>query len=164
MAFLDKIGLERLWAHIIDKLGNKVDKVVGKDLSTNDFTDEEKTKLANAVLDIVEVGTAIAAGDDLNNYKTPGNYTCIANNTSQVLNCPVTANGFKLIVITGYSQERKHQFLLRGANSDLYYRMYNSTNSTWTDWVNFNVQINEISEDDIDAICGAHISGSEVSL
>lgn len=147
MAFLDKIGLEHLWAHIINKLGNKVDKVEGKDLSTNDFTDEEKTKLANAVLDleqkldIVEVGAIIAAGDDLNNYKTPGNYICVAHNTSQVLNCPVTTNGFKLIVITGYNQERKHQFLLRGANSDLYYRMFNSTDLVWTNWVNLNTSL-----------------------
>lgn len=46
MAFLDKTGLEHLWAHIITKLGDKVDKVSGKGLSTNDYTTEEKNKLA----------------------------------------------------------------------------------------------------------------------
>lgn len=45
MAFLNSVGLERLWAHILLKLSHKVDKVEGKDLSTNDFTDEYKTKL-----------------------------------------------------------------------------------------------------------------------
>ena len=47
MAFLDATGLERLWAHIVAKLGNKVDKEEGKGLSSNDFTTEEKTKLSN---------------------------------------------------------------------------------------------------------------------
>ena len=32
--------------NIVDELNNKIDKVEGKDLSTNDFTDEEKSKLA----------------------------------------------------------------------------------------------------------------------
>ena len=47
MAFLNKAGLERLWTHILLKLNRKVDKVEGKSLSTNDFTTEEKEKLAN---------------------------------------------------------------------------------------------------------------------
>lgn len=47
MAFLNKTGLERLWAHVISQLGHKVEKVDGKGLSTNDFTNEEKEKLAN---------------------------------------------------------------------------------------------------------------------
>ena len=33
-------------SNIVDELDNKIDKVEGKDLSTNDFTDEEKSKLA----------------------------------------------------------------------------------------------------------------------
>lgn len=47
MAFLNEQGLERLWAHIIAKLGAKVDKISGKGLSTNDYTDEDKNKLAD---------------------------------------------------------------------------------------------------------------------
>lgn len=45
MNFLDETGLARLWEHIISKLGRKVDKVDGKGLSANDFTDEYKEKL-----------------------------------------------------------------------------------------------------------------------
>lgn len=45
MAFLNNAGLERLWAHILLKLNRKVDKVEGKGLSTNDFTNEDKEKL-----------------------------------------------------------------------------------------------------------------------
>jgi hypothetical protein len=40
--FLDKAGLARLWQHILAKVGTKVDRVEGKGLSTNDFTDEYK--------------------------------------------------------------------------------------------------------------------------
>lgn len=46
MAFLNKTGVERLWLHIVSQLGKKVDKVDGKDLSTNDYTTEEKEQLA----------------------------------------------------------------------------------------------------------------------
>lgn len=45
-AFLDKDGLLYLWSKIKTLLGGKVDKVEGKGLSSNDFTTEEKTKLA----------------------------------------------------------------------------------------------------------------------
>ena len=47
MAFLDKAGLERLWAHIVSLVGTKVEKEDGKGLSTEDFTTEEKEKLAS---------------------------------------------------------------------------------------------------------------------
>ena len=47
MAFLNETGLARLWEHIQNKLSGKVDIVAGKGLSTNDFTDEDKAKLAS---------------------------------------------------------------------------------------------------------------------
>lgn len=46
MAFLDDAGLVKLWQHIQTRLSNKVDKVAGKGLSSNDFTDEDKERLA----------------------------------------------------------------------------------------------------------------------
>lgn len=46
MGFLDDSGVARLWEHIVYKLGYKVDKEAGKGLSTNDFTTDEKNKLA----------------------------------------------------------------------------------------------------------------------
>ena len=58
MNFLDKTGLEHLWAQIVSKLGRKVDKEDGKGLSSNDYTSTEKNKLAG-----------IAAG--ANNYSHP---------------------------------------------------------------------------------------------
>lgn len=44
--FLDKIGLGIVKEIIQEKIAKKVDKVEGKDLSTNDYTTTEKTKLA----------------------------------------------------------------------------------------------------------------------
>ena len=46
--FISKDNLLYVWQKIKLLLGGKVDKVDGKGLSTNDFTDELKTKLLNA--------------------------------------------------------------------------------------------------------------------
>lgn len=45
--YLDKTGLALVWEKIKNALNGKVDKVDGKGLSTNDYTSDEKTKLAN---------------------------------------------------------------------------------------------------------------------
>ena len=62
MAFLSKAGVERLWLHIISKLGGKVDKVDGKGLSTNDYTTEEKEQLVtlNSLVGDTAVATQIS--------------------------------------------------------------------------------------------------------
>lgn len=44
--FLDENGLLYLWGKMKTLLGGKVDKAEGKGLSSNDFTTDEKTKLA----------------------------------------------------------------------------------------------------------------------
>ncbi len=59
LAFLNKEGLEHLWAQILMKLRGKVDKEEGKGLSTNDFTNEEKEKLA-------ALGSGVMANVDWN--------------------------------------------------------------------------------------------------
>lgn len=46
MGYLDDNGLLYLWSKIKTLLANKVDKVSGKQLSTNDYTTAEKTKLS----------------------------------------------------------------------------------------------------------------------
>lgn len=51
MPWLNEDGLRRLWAHIVALIDHKVEKVEGKDLSSNDYTDTEKNKLAT-----IEVG------------------------------------------------------------------------------------------------------------
>lgn len=52
--FIDNNGLAHLWLLLKEKFNNKVDKITGKGLSTNDYTTEEKNKLAG-----------------LNNYELP---------------------------------------------------------------------------------------------
>ena len=47
--YLDSNGLLYFWQKIKTQLGNKVDKVEGRGLSTNDYTTDEKTKLAGIV-------------------------------------------------------------------------------------------------------------------
>lgn len=51
MAYLDNNGVLYLWgkikAHVSSAISNKVDKVSGKGLSTNDYTTAEKEKLAS---------------------------------------------------------------------------------------------------------------------
>lgn len=47
MDFLDKNGLSYTIQYIKRLLLNKVDTVTGKQLSSNDYTDDEKNKLAS---------------------------------------------------------------------------------------------------------------------
>ncbi len=58
MKILDYAGLQYLYGKLLARLNNKVDKVTGKGLSTNDYTTTEKNKLAG-----------IASG--ANNYQHP---------------------------------------------------------------------------------------------
>lgn len=44
--FLDENGLQYFWSKLKTSLSNKVDKITGKGLSTEDYTTAEKTKLA----------------------------------------------------------------------------------------------------------------------
>lgn len=44
--YLDQTGLALVWAKIKELVSTKVDKVEGKGLSSNDYTSDEKTKLA----------------------------------------------------------------------------------------------------------------------
>ena len=43
---LDENGLQYFWSKLKTSLSNKVDKITGKGLSTEDYTTAEKTKLA----------------------------------------------------------------------------------------------------------------------
>lgn len=49
MKFLDDSGLLYFWQKIKEKLSGKVDKVEGKGLSTNDYTDADKAKVNKIV-------------------------------------------------------------------------------------------------------------------
>lgn len=60
--YLDSNGLLYLWSKIKALTGGKVDKVEGKGLSSNDFTGEEKAKLAGLENYTLPAATADALG------------------------------------------------------------------------------------------------------
>lgn len=89
--YLDKIGLALLWEKIKNDLTGKVDKVDGKGLSTNDYTANEKTKLAN-----------IASGAQVNvleGIQKNGDTVTIVN---KIANISVPTNNNQLMNGAGY--------------------------------------------------------------
>ena len=77
--YLDKTGLALVWEKIKNALSGKVDKVDGKGLSTNDYTSDEKTKLANiaagAQVNVLEGiqknGTTVTIANKIANISVP---------------------------------------------------------------------------------------------
>ena len=77
--YLDKTGLALVWEKIKNGLSGKVDKVDGKGLSTNDYTSDEKTKLANvasgAQVNVLEGiqknGTTVTIANKIANISVP---------------------------------------------------------------------------------------------
>lgn len=72
MKYLDLDGLQHLWEQLKALFNNKVDKISGKGLSANDYTDAEKSKLAGIAAKAevnqnafsnVKVGTSTVAAD-----------------------------------------------------------------------------------------------------
>lgn len=74
--YLDQTGLTYFWSKLKALLGNKVDKVSGKGLSTNDYTTAEKTKLG---------GTNVAYGTCATAAATAAKVITISGNTNWAL-------------------------------------------------------------------------------
>lgn len=68
-------GLKGLKAQIVTLLGGKVDKVSDKGLSTNDYTTDEKTKLAGIAAGANKYTLPAASGTTLGGVKTGSNIT-----------------------------------------------------------------------------------------
>lgn len=87
--FLDKTGLALVWEKIKTIAAGKVDKVDGKGLSTNDYTSEEKTKLANvatgAQVNVLEGiqknGTTITPVNKIANITVPTSTSELTNDS-----------------------------------------------------------------------------------
>lgn len=139
---------------VATQIGNKVDKVNGKGLSTNDYTTEEKTKLAGIPADIstqlnnlanevdaidwFKTGTKIPANSDLDTYMTPGKYYCNSTSDSKTLvNSPVANDNFALFVMARTSSNTASltQIIIT-LNGMLYIRGCSSDNS-WRAWHKF---------------------------
>lgn len=54
-------AFERMWQHVVAALGDKVSKVEGKGLSTNDFTNEYKGKVDSALQSFTETDPTVPA-------------------------------------------------------------------------------------------------------
>lgn len=72
MGYLDKTGLTRLWTHIVAKLGEKVDKVDGKGLSTNDYTTSEKNQLSNLTTLVGDTAVSAQISNQINSLTIGG--------------------------------------------------------------------------------------------
>lgn len=72
--YLDQDGLLYLWQKIKAKLSDKVDKVTGKGLSTNDYSDAEKAKVAASIDSITGTGTSTTINYTKNDGTT-GSFT-----------------------------------------------------------------------------------------
>jgi hypothetical protein len=83
--------------------------------------------------------TEIVEGNDLNTFKTPGNWYC-ANNTiaASLFHCPVTASGFSMHVEQFSGGTGAFIFQTLYARTDnrvvTYTRWQNSSGNTWTPW------------------------------
>ena len=131
-------------------IADKVDKVSGKGLSTNDFTNADKSKLdglenyddTDIKADISNVqeqidsitnqifgaGTAIPNGADLNDYTQTGVYYCInAAASATLLNNPHKDRGFRLEIVKTTIDENRVTQKLYPNDSKIgifYMRMY----------------------------------------
>ena len=103
MKYLDENGLLYVIQKIKTWLNNKVDKVDGKGLSTNDYTTAEKTKLAglnnytlptasSTQLGGIKVGAGLTMNDGV--LSATGGGTADAVDWSNVLNKPTNVSAF----------------------------------------------------------------------
>jgi hypothetical protein len=102
----------------------------------------EKTQLAYM---LGEPNGTIAENSNLNNYRTPGVYSASGNGIgSTIANTPTTLN-FKLIVECVNSDTFIYQTVISRIGKR-WTRLYDSTTSTWTDWVvNYINNVKEIT-------------------
>ena len=98
--FLDKTGLQLVWKQINNKfaskasLENKVDKVSGKGLSTNDYTTEEKNKLAGISAGANNYALPQASGTTLGGVKVGSNISVSGGTISLNKNNVTAALGY----------------------------------------------------------------------
>ena len=109
MNYVDKNGLSRFLTKIKSLLANKVDKVSGKGLSTNDYTTAEKNKLAglsnyslptasSSVLGGVKVGSNLSILSGVLSANVPTKVSQLTNDsgyqTASQVNSAITSKGY----------------------------------------------------------------------
>jgi hypothetical protein len=127
--FLDDAGLVSLWGKITGKLATKVDKVEGKQLSTEDYTTAEKTKLAGIeegaqvnVLESVSVnGTALTPTSKGVDITVPTNNNQLTNGAGyQTASDVSTAITTALADVTSFEFEVVQTLPAQGVKGTIY--------------------------------------------
>ena len=106
--FLDDTGLVQLWGKITGKLATKVDVVAGKQLSTEDYTTEEKTKLSG-----------IEAGAQVNVLETVSVNGSALTPTSKGVDITVPTNNNQLTNGAGYQTAAEVSTAISAAIADI---------------------------------------------
>lgn len=104
-------------------------------------------------------GTALVAGNDLDNFTTAGSYySSLSSVSAAVLNSPVTTQGYRLDVVITSSFAYPTQIAVC-YNGDIYRRSLVSTNDTptWKPWVKM------LSDGDVVAIEGGGTNATTAS-
>ena len=120
MNYVDKNGLSRFLTKIKSLLANKVDKVSGKGLSTNDYTTAEKNKLAglsnyslptasSSVLGGVKVGSNLSILSGVLSANVPTKVSQLTNDsgyqTASQVNSAITSKGYITSIPSEYITE-----------------------------------------------------------
>ena len=161
MAFLDKTGLERLWAQILTKLSTKVDKVEGKGLSTNDYTIEDKNKLdsidTNAIVSSVNGQTNVVTltAEDINAISTLTGGTSVGNIIVE------RSDGTSVIVSVTNGTDKINLQVSDSGNKGI----YNSTLAKWLVYANSDneVRVNNTTQT-ITSACLRNIKSGTAAL
>lgn len=168
--FLDENGLLYLWGKIKTLAGGKVDKVEGKGLSTNDYTDADKIKLdglENYTLPTATAGTLggvkVGAGLAINQgvLSATGGGTADSVDWSNVQNKPDLALKSDLTSIYRYKGSVQNYASLPTTGNtvgDVWNVSATGMNYAWTgeDWdaLGQEFQIEAITNGEIDTITG----------
>lgn len=166
--FLDENGVLYFWSKLKNLLADKVDKVEGKGLSANDFSDDEKTKLAGlenyslpeasaTALGGVKVGAGLAISEGV--LSATGDVTAAAVEWDGVLNKPDLALKSDLTSLYRFKGSVTNFASLPtedNAVGDVWNVEATGMNYAWTgtDWdaLGESIQIDAITNAEIDAI------------
>ena len=125
-------------ADITDLKSNKVDKIDGKGLSTNDYTDTEKAYVANISYNNAGSHNAINRGKNLGTSVTSAQYAAISDGTFKDLyigdywainGITYRIAAFDYYLNTGDTACTKHHIVIV-PDTALYYAVVNDTNTT----------------------------------
>ena len=127
----NEAAVEAALDEIDTALGSKVDKVTGKGLSTNDYTDTDK----NFLTGLYDQGDLLQNGDDLDDITDIGAYYASLGTAATITHSPVTSSAFRLEVTSPARMDIVQKILSLPVNGKIYYRSFDG--SVWSSWFEF---------------------------